>query len=134
VGREDIAESSWDVPKDAKTGVYQIVMEDTLVGRDERRRRVSGTFRVEEFRVPLMRASIDAPAKPLINPESVDLSLQVSYLAGGGASGLPVRLRSVVQPRAVSFSGYEEFQFAAGRSRKVSKSRAADAGAGAATR
>jgi uncharacterized protein YfaS (alpha-2-macroglobulin family) len=111
---KDIAESSWDVPKDAKTGVYQIVMEDTLVGREERRRRVSGTFRVEEFRVPLMRASIDAPAKPLINPESVDLSLQVSYLAGGGASGLPVRLRSVVQPRAVSFSGYEEFQFAGG--------------------
>ena len=48
------------------------------------------------------------------NPQSVDLSLQVSYLAGGGASGLPVRLRSVVQPRTVSIPGYEDFQIATG--------------------
>jgi uncharacterized protein YfaS (alpha-2-macroglobulin family) len=111
---KDIAESSWEVPKDAKSGVYQIVVEDSLMNRSERRRRISGTLRVEEFRVPLMRASVDVPAKPLVNPESVELALQVSYLAGGGASGLPVRLRSVVQPRAVSFSGYDGFQFATG--------------------
>jgi len=110
---KDTAESTWDVPKDAKSGVYQIVMEDTLTNA-ERRRRISGTLRVEEFRVPLMRAAIDPPAKPLVNAQSVELALQVSYLAGGGASGLPVRLRSVVQPRAVSFPGYEEFQFATG--------------------
>jgi uncharacterized protein YfaS (alpha-2-macroglobulin family) len=110
---KDVAESTWEIPKDAKSGVYQLIMEDTLL-KGERRRRVSGTLRVEEFRVPLMRAVIDAPAQPQVNPASIELALQVSYLAGGGASGLPVRLRSVVQPRAVSFPGFDEFQFATG--------------------
>ncbi len=76
--------------------------------------RTSGTFRVEEFRVPLLRASIDPPAKPLVNADSVEVGIQVSFLAGGGASFLPVKLRSVVQPRGVSFPGFEEFSFANG--------------------
>ena len=40
--------------------------------------------------------------------------MQVSYLAGGGAANAPVKVRSVVQPRAVSFPGYEEFSFMTG--------------------
>jgi uncharacterized protein YfaS (alpha-2-macroglobulin family) len=88
-------------------------MEDGLGARG-RTIRTSGTFRVEEFRVPLMRASIDPPARPLVNAESVDVGLQVSFLAGGGAAFLPVRLRSVLQPRSVSFPGFEDFSFANG--------------------
>ena len=80
----------------------------------ERRRRISGTLRVEEFRVPLDARVDRCTGCAAVNPQSVDLSLQVSYLAGGGASGLPVRLRSVVQPRTVSIPGYEEFQIATG--------------------
>jgi uncharacterized protein YfaS (alpha-2-macroglobulin family) len=110
---KSIAECDWAVPKDAKTGVYRVLMEDGLGARG-RVTRTSGTFRVEEFRVPLMRASIDPPAKPLVNADSVDVGLQVSFLAGGGASFLPVKLRSVVQPRGVSFPGYEDFYFANG--------------------
>ncbi len=113
---KDSAESTWDVPKEAKTGIYRVVVEDSLGGtqRGERRRRVSGSFRVEEFRVPLMRAAIDPPSKPLVDADSVEVGVQVSYLAGGGASFLPVKLRSVVQPRAVRFPGYDEFAFAQG--------------------
>ena len=50
------------MPKEAKTGVYQVIMEDSLGASDpkQRQQRTSGTFRVEEFRVPLMRASIEA--------------------------------------------------------------------------
>jgi uncharacterized protein YfaS (alpha-2-macroglobulin family) len=110
----DSAESSWDVPKEAKTGTYRAVVEDGLGVEGARRRRVSGSFRVEEYRVPLMRAAIDPPALPLVNADSVEVGLQVSYLAGGGASFLPVKLRSVVQPRAVRFPGYDEFAFANG--------------------
>ena len=113
---KDSAESVWDVPKEARTGTYQVITEDNLGGaqRNERRRRVSGTFRVEEFRVPLMRAGLDLPATPLVDVDRVDVGVQVSYLAGGGASFLPVKLRSVVQPRAVSFPGFEEFALARG--------------------
>src|SRR5262249_32622003 len=110
---KSVADCDWAVPKDAKTGVYRVLMEDQLGARG-RVIRTSGTFRVEEFRVPLMRASIDARAKPLVNADSVDVGLQVSYLAGGGASFLPVKLRSVVQPRSVSFPGFEDFSFANG--------------------
>jgi uncharacterized protein YfaS (alpha-2-macroglobulin family) len=101
------AELTWQVPKDAKTGVYRVTTTDTLGGTSHMRD--AGSFRVEEFRVPLMRAVIEPPVKPLVRAERVELGLQVSYLAGGGAAYLPVKLRSVVQPKAVSFAGYEDF-------------------------
>ncbi len=110
------AESTWAVPKDAKTGAYRVIMQDTLdEGRGSRgHARVTGTFRVEEFRVPLMRASIEPPSKALVNADSAELSVQVSYLAGGGATGLPVKLRGVVQPRTVNFPGFDDFTFSNG--------------------
>jgi uncharacterized protein YfaS (alpha-2-macroglobulin family) len=97
---KDITESAWVVPKDAKSGVYRVLIEDSLGAEAQggRRMRTSGSFRVEEFRVPLLRASIDPPAKPLVNADSVEVGIEVSFLAGGGASFLPVKLRSVVQP------------------------------------
>ena len=103
----NIATSDWQVPQDAKTGIYRVVFEDKLNGRSAQRS--AGTFRVEEFRVPLMRASIDPPLSPLIDPERVEIGVQVNYLAGGGAANVPVKMRSVVQPRAVAFAGYEDF-------------------------
>ncbi len=101
------AELDWTVPRDAKTGVYRVRLGDALAG--QRSEREAGSFRVEEFRVPLMRAGIEAPSKPLVNATSAQLGVQVSYLAGGGAAFAAVKLRSVVQPRAVSVPGYEEF-------------------------
>jgi len=109
---QSTAQSTWQVPKDAKTGVYSVIFEDALPGR--KARRIAATFRVEEFRVPLMRAVVDAPARPAINASQLDVGVQVSYLAGGGAANAPVKLRSVVQPRAVSFADYEEFAFLTG--------------------
>jgi len=106
------AELTWQVPRDAKTGVYRVQLEDMLGAR--RNRRDAGSFRVEEFRVPLMRAGIETPAQPLVNATRVRLGVQVSYLAGGGAANAPVKLRSVVQPRTVSFPGYEEFTLSNG--------------------
>jgi hypothetical protein len=106
------AVSDWQVPRDAKTGIYRVLFEDKLTGRTAQRS--AGTFRVEEFRVPLMRASIDRPAAPLVNPERVEIGVQVSYLAGGGAANAAVKVRSVVQPRAVGFPGYEEFALLTG--------------------
>ena len=116
---KDSAESTWEVPKEAKTGTYRVIVEDNLgVAEGGKRRRISGSFRVEEFRVPLMRAALDPPALPLVNADSVEVGVQVSFLAGGGASFLPVKLRSVVQPRAVRFPGYDEFAFANGAVRE----------------
>ena len=43
----------------------------------------SGEFRVEEYRVPLMKGVINPPAKPLVAASEATVDLAVSYLAGG---------------------------------------------------
>ncbi len=40
--------------------------------------------------------------------------MQVSYLAGGGAGGMPVTLRTQVDSKSVSFPDYEDYAFAGG--------------------
>ena len=76
--------------------------------------RAAGHFRVEAFRVPLMRARLQPVGTPLVNPADVRIDLQVSYLSGGGAGGLPVKLRTQVEPKSVSFPDFEGYSFAAG--------------------
>jgi uncharacterized protein YfaS (alpha-2-macroglobulin family) len=110
------AEASWAIPKDAKTGVYRVLLDDVASG--QKRQRVAGSFRVEEFRVPLMRAVLEPPAEAPVNPERLTLGVQVGYLAGGGAGNLPVKVRSLVQPRQVSFPGYEAFTLGNGAVRE----------------
>jgi hypothetical protein len=92
------AVSDWTIPRQAKLGTYEV----SLVTKDEANERAeaSAGFRVEEFRVPLMKGTIQPPAEPLIGPRAVPFELAVQYLGGGGASGLPVKLRSQVRPRS----------------------------------
>lgn len=107
------AESQWKVPEGARTGTYEVLFEDGLGDTREAVTREAGKFRVEEFRVPTMRASVQGPAQPLVNADKVPLDVQVSYLSGGGAGNQSVKLRAVVQPRVVGFPDYEGFAWTA---------------------
>jgi uncharacterized protein YfaS (alpha-2-macroglobulin family) len=113
---QGIAETTWAIPKDAKLGSYQVVL--VKKGENRRRRdwrRTSGTFRVEEFRVPLLRGTIRPPSGSLVAVQEVPWDLSIQYLAGGGASLLPITLRSEVRPRSVpSFEGLDQFVFTNG--------------------
>jgi uncharacterized protein YfaS (alpha-2-macroglobulin family) len=117
-----ISETTWSIPKEAKLGNYAVVLleksdakQKRPVRRGDARERTSGRFRVEEFRVPLAKGTIQPPAHPLIKAKEVTLDLNVQYLAGGGASLLPVRLRSEVVPRAIPpFEGFDPFVFGNG--------------------
>ena len=117
-----IAETVWEIPKDAKLGVYSVTLreEEEKKGEKPGRRResrawTSGTFRVEEFRVPLLKAIIQPPTSPLVNARELTLDLSVQYLAGGGAGLLPVRLRSEIGPKYVPpFEGFDDFVFGNG--------------------
>jgi alpha-2-macroglobulin len=122
-GLAGAAETVWTIPAGAKLGSYSI----TLAGpplqrarwmRDEAAAEVfhpSGTFRVEEFRLPTLRATLRPPSEPLVDASEVALDVAVSYLAGGGARRLPVTLRAQLQPHAfVPFEGFENFVFANG--------------------
>ncbi len=127
-----IAESTWTIPKEAKLGRYEIVLrrpavETELVGPVQpgasartllslpEQEWTSGEFQVEEFRVPLMKGTVQLPANPQIAVTEVSVDLGVQYLAGGGAGKLPVTLRSQIRPRALpTFAPFEDFTFANG--------------------
>lgn len=117
------AENSWTIPKEVKLGVYNIVLRQR---GDEKQtgKRVpparrhgpfySGSFRVEEFRVPLMKGTIQPPAEPLVNAQRVELTVDVHYLAGGATGSLPVKIRSSVRERQLNFKDFPDFSFGGG--------------------
>lgn len=105
-GADGIAESRWVIPAEARLGDYRIAIVDA-----QGRERTSGHFKVEQFRLPGMRASVDLPALPLVRPERVNLNVHVAYLSGGGAGGLPVKVRWLVEPAPLTVHGYEDYRF-----------------------
>jgi alpha-2-macroglobulin len=112
-----IAETTWKIPQEARLGHYQIFMPKSPDPEEPEwgNRVASGSFRVEEYRVPLMRAVIRPPSEMLTTPEKVPVDMTVSYLSGGGAGELPVKFRYEVKPRYVSeFKGFDNFVFSNG--------------------
>ncbi|MFN3232355.1 MAG: alpha-2-macroglobulin family protein [Alphaproteobacteria bacterium] len=100
------ADHTWTIPEDAKLGTYAI-----SIARSKDRYVNSGSFKVQQFRVPTMRAVVQGPAEPSVNPQNVQLDLFVAYQSGGGASGAPVKLRSAIEPKTVSFPDYGDYTF-----------------------
>jgi len=111
---QGIAVGDWQIPPEAKAGSYQIQVAGGESGEQTAGEFRVESFRVESFRVATMKAVVQGVALPLVNAEKAILDLQVSYLAGGGATNLPVKLRGQLQPKAVTFPDYEDFSFANG--------------------
>ncbi|MFO1469281.1 MAG: MG2 domain-containing protein [Steroidobacteraceae bacterium] len=105
-GTDGVAESQWRIPAEAKLGDYRITLTD-----ESGNERESGRFKVEQFRLPSMRGSVEGPALPVVRPQQVSLNVHVGYLSGGGAGGLPVKVRSLVEPVPQNFPGYEDYSF-----------------------
>jgi len=129
------AETTWQIPRDAKLGNYSVVLikkakegpkAGAAVGGYEQGDEeyfdpdgwYSGSFRVEEFRVPLMKGIIQPPKEPMVNSSEVEVDLLVRHLSGGGANNLPVKLRSQILPKYLHFADYEDFVFANGQVKK----------------
>ena len=100
-GADGVGEQQWPIPEEAKLGTYTVAIDD----------RPSGQFKVEQFRLPLMHASVSGSARPLVRPEHADLDLHVAYQSGGGASGLDVKLRTLVEPSIQQYPDYPDFEF-----------------------
>ena len=98
---DGVATLTWTIPKEAHLGEYQVWIDN----------HPSGRFRIGEFRLPSMHASVEGPSQPQVAPASVNLDLHVAYLSGGGASGLPVKVRTQVEPVAAAFNGYDDYTF-----------------------
>ncbi|WP_280153460.1 MG2 domain-containing protein [Piscinibacter sp. XHJ-5] len=80
------AESSFEIPAAARLGVYRVSLANA------RESHQTASFRVEEFRLPVLAGRIVPPKGALVQPRDLALGLQVDYTNGGGASGLPVRV------------------------------------------
>ncbi|MEN6622394.1 MAG: MG2 domain-containing protein [Smithella sp.] len=127
------AETTWTIPHDAKLGTYSVSLinkeNDKAETKIKKHRRMSGfftsgQFRVEEFRVPLMKGTIQPPDKQLVNASEVDLKLGVQYLSGGGAGHIPVKLRSLIRQKTIhSPAIFENYVFGNGLIREGMKRR-----------
>ena len=104
------SEAEWKIPKQAKLGTYTI----SLYKGD--RAFYTGEFKVQEFRVPMMKAMIKGPTEKLVRPKSFVVDLIVNYLSGGPAGGLAVKVKTWFRDTYLGeFEGFEEYIFANGR-------------------
>jgi alpha-2-macroglobulin len=125
------AETEWKIPKDANLGSYLTALflkpADQLSGSDigsladgygDEQSFYTGFFRVEEFRIPLMKATIQPPREPLVNAARADIDITLRYLSGGGANHAKVKIRKAIQNTMIEFNAYDRFVFAADEVKK----------------
>lgn len=92
------AESEFKIPKNAKHGVYLVTY--PYNNEDESYGRTVTQFRVEEFRLPVLKGNIQlsGDSQNLVSPKEAKVLFGLEYLSGGGASLVPVKVRSQVVP------------------------------------
>ncbi|HEY9103478.1 alpha-2-macroglobulin family protein [Chitinimonas sp.] len=114
------AESSWKIPPAAKLGRYWI----TYAKADKKAAKVygdddgywgggymrGGSFKVGEFRLPVLKGEVTA-GKPAVAAKELPLDLKLSYLAGGGASGEKVRVRSQRRIAYLNPVDFDDYSF-----------------------
>jgi len=117
------AVTEWKIPLDAKLGEYDVSMtmrntatpsspnsDDTSGATLD-----SGNFHVEQFRIPVMKASVKLPAQPQVAVTQIPVDVSIAYLSGGAARGLPIVLRSQITPlNYQTIPDFDDFTFANG--------------------
>jgi len=103
------AENQFTVPKSAKLGTYQVELRHTKSGHEWQ----GGSFRVEEFRLPVLEGHIAPPnaVQPLVRPSTLPANVQVNYISGGGAAQLPVKVSAMLRDKQPHWANFEAFHF-----------------------
>src|SRR5262249_38374936 len=120
------SDSTFAIPAAAKLGEYSVSLDDgdlnatsndTNDNSDDnednsadsaRHSYSSGSFRVEEFRLPVFKGTIavrDEKTHPLVAASEAPVTLQIDYMSGGGASGLPVQVSALMKSTTPAFAG-----------------------------
>ncbi|MGT2471144.1 alpha-2-macroglobulin family protein [Paraburkholderia terrae] len=141
------ADSTFAIPAAAKLGEYSVSLDDGDAsaasndtsnndGDDDssadsaRHSYSSGSFRVEEFRLPVFKGTIavrDEKNHPLVAASEAPVTLQIDYMSGGGASGLPVQVSALMKSTTPAFAGtYPEFSFAPYKKRNDANASSSD--------
>jgi uncharacterized protein YfaS (alpha-2-macroglobulin family) len=98
--------SSWTAPSGAPMGDYDV---QVIVGN--KTIYTGQSFKVDEYKLPTMRATVAGPKDAAVKPKTLPLDLFVGYLSGGGAPNLPVELRVGWFGRANNPDGYDSYSF-----------------------
>jgi alpha-2-macroglobulin len=99
-------ESTWTAPQSAPMGDYNVAI---IVG--DRTINAGQTFRVDEYRLPTMRATITGPKTGVVRPTNVPLNLFVGFLSGGPAANLPVAIRTAFSIEESAPRGWDGWDF-----------------------
>ena len=107
------AASEFAIPKSAKLGQYGVTLVSQRAGG---RSFGGGDFRVEDFRLPVMQGRVGpADKQPLFGVRSLPVEVQLNYVAGGAAAGLPVAVSAAVSEARPDFGDWNGFSFDAPR-------------------
>ncbi|MGI4778453.1 MAG: alpha-2-macroglobulin family protein [Janthinobacterium lividum] len=115
------AVNTFTIPPAARLGVYQVALRQgeptggnggDSEGEDSARSYESGSFRVEEFRLPVFEGRV-APSdrNALVAVTAIPTDVQINYVAGGGAANLPVRVSAMVRGKMADFADHDGFTF-----------------------
>ena len=116
------ADTVFKLPPEAKLGEYSIYLQRKGSRTDAQRdmpsslaldgyELYSGSFRVEAFRLPLMRGVIRADSKLTTAASKLPLQLSLSWGTGGAAGGWPLTVSAMLEDSYSSPAGYEQFSF-----------------------
>ncbi|MBA2936474.1 alpha-2-macroglobulin [Sphingomonas sp. CGMCC 1.13654] len=103
---DGIGESSWTPPKGAPMGDYslQVKIGDKTIYTGQ-------SVRVDEYRLPTMRASVSGPKEKQVNPKQVPIDMYVGYLSGGGAGHAPIKVRTAYDTLSDNPDGWDGWTF-----------------------
>src|SRR5687768_12611733 len=101
-----IGENEWTPPRGSPMGDYDI---SAKIGQESVW--IAQSVRVDEYRLPTMRATVTGPRTPVVRAKNVPVDLFVGFLSGGGSPGAPVRLRTAYETYWDSPDGWEEWSF-----------------------
>ncbi len=106
IGADGVGETSWTAPQGAPQGDYSlaVITGEKTVYTDQ-------SLRVDEFRLPTMRATVSGPKTSVVRPAKVPVDLFVGYLSGGPAAGLPVSIRTAFNTSNSTPDGWEGWSF-----------------------
>ncbi|SFS05421.1 alpha-2-macroglobulin family protein [Sphingomonas jatrophae] len=106
IGRDGVGETRWTAPKGAPLGDYDlaVIAGDTRIDTGQ-------SLRVDEYRLPTMRAAVSGPKAAQVRPKAVPLDLFVGYLSGGGAANLPVAVRAAFSADERAPKGWDGWSF-----------------------
>lgn len=120
-----IAKSEFTVPGDAIQGTYYVSLINEKQG--SREQSSAGSFQVKDFRVPLMRSTLNFQNNKTTFTQGEDPILlgHLEFLAGGVSSDTVVTMRAEVNPSYGSyFANYENFSFQFGHPQEVENDKA----------